>query len=96
MAIVNRQIEHAIDEINKAISIDPSRPIYYNLLSYTLSSHDSEQALSLALAGWKECINYVVKEQKVASETAINWEQVFFGYRINLMKLVICLILVFV
>ncbi|KAJ3306677.1 hypothetical protein HDV03_004307 [Kappamyces sp. JEL0829] len=80
-------VKNAIDEINKAIVLNPHCPNFYNLFALILSCENIDHALALANAGWVQCIKYQLELKKVSSEAQMTWENVDFTFRADLMNL---------
>jgi tetratricopeptide (TPR) repeat protein len=83
------QFQQAVDEINRAITLDSTVPSYYNLLVLMLSSKSHvDKALALGNAGWSHCLKHLCTIHKVDSESELAWDSVNPSYRDDLVKCV--------
>lgn len=80
------QFQSSIDEVNKAINLDPVNPSYYNLLAQLLSSKSEfDTAASISLAGWKRCVKQYTTPN-APNESMINWDGVDYRFKEDLIK----------
>jgi hypothetical protein len=89
------KFQSSIDEINRAIHLDPINPSYYNLLALLLSSKSEfGTAANVALAGWKKCVKHYITPN-APNESMINWDVVDYKFKEDLIKLITFLTLAY-